>query len=185
MACDAVAIDQFQPVTLADHLVEGRLVLPGCQAVAGLPRRYTGELAEDRGVAILYTIAVAADHDRLVAFAHELIEGGLVLRGCESMAGLPCGGAWGLAPDRSVEILSTVKVTAHPIQDVAFARELVERGLILRGSESMTSDPGTRRAFLEGAGEAGAGGGGIAVHEHRVIALLGELIERGLIIGSS
>ena len=48
----------------------------------------------------------------------------------------------------------------------------------------MTGDPGIGRALLEDAGEAGAGGGGIAIYEHRVIALRGELIEGGLIICS-
>ncbi len=100
------------------------------------------------------------------------------------MAGLPGGGALRLAPDGSVEILAAVEVAADPVEHVALARELVEGGLILRGGEAVAGDPGTGRALLEDAGEAGAGGGGVAVHEHRVIALRGELIEGGLIIGS-
>src|SRR3954471_10971393 len=93
LARDAVAVDQLQPVSLAYQLVEGRLVLRGCQAMAGLPGRDPGDLPEDCGVAILHTIAVAANQHRLVAFAHELVEDGLVLRGCESMPGLPGRGA--------------------------------------------------------------------------------------------
>src|SRR5205823_4454702 len=144
--------------------------------VAGLPGRHSGELAEDSGVAVLRTIAVTADHHRLEALGDELVEGRLVLGGREAMAGLPGGGAGRLAPDRSIEILGAIKVPTHPVEHVAFANKLVEGGLILRGSEAVTGDPGIGRPLMEDAGEAGAAGRGVAVHEHRVIALGSELI---------
>ena len=98
------------------------------------------------------------------------------------MAGLPGGGARWLAPDGGVEILAAVEVAADPVEQVALARELVEGSLILRGGEPMAGDPGIGRPLLEDAGEARAGGGGVAVHEHRMVALCGELVEGGLII---
>src|SRR5437764_4810952 len=101
LARDAVAVNQLQPVALCHEQVEGRLILCGCQTMAGLPGRHPRDLAEDSGVAVLCTIAVAADHHRLVTLSYELIERRLVLRGGEAMAGLPARGAPRLAPDGS------------------------------------------------------------------------------------
>jgi hypothetical protein len=104
LARDAVAADQLQPVALGDELVEGRLVLRGSQAVTGLPGRSAGDLAKDGSVAVLHAVAVAADHDRLVAQGGDVGEEGLVLGGGQAMAGLPPGGALRLTPDGGVEI---------------------------------------------------------------------------------
>src|SRR6266849_3815440 len=113
---DAVAVDQLQPVALSHELVEGRLVLGRSEAVAGLPGRHSGELAEDGGVAVLYTIAIAAHHHWLVSLGHELVEGRLVLGGGEAVAGLPGRCACRLAPDRSIEILDAIEVAADPVE---------------------------------------------------------------------
>src|SRR5258708_18318145 len=185
LARDTVAADQLRPVALGDELVECRLVLRGSQAVAGLPGRGTGNLAEDGCVAILHAVAVAADHDRLVALGSEGVEEGLVICGGHAMAGLPGRDALRLAPDGGVEILAAVEVAADPVECIALAGELVEGGLILRGSEAVAGDPGVGRTLVENAGETWAGGSGVAVHEHRVVALCGELGVGGLIGRSS
>src|SRR5579862_2053438 len=64
VAADAVAVDQLQAVSLSDQIVEGRLILCRREAVARLPGRGAGDLAEDRRIESLRAVAVAADHDR-------------------------------------------------------------------------------------------------------------------------
>src|SRR5579871_2340420 len=100
LACGAVAVDQDQTVSLTDKLVESRLILRGGHAMACLPCGGPCDLAEDGRVAILSTVAIAADHHRLVAFCHELVEGVLVVGRCHAMAGLPRRNTRRLAPDR-------------------------------------------------------------------------------------
>ncbi len=145
--------------------------------------RFTMLFRPDGGEAILTSDAVAVDQLEPVALTHKLIEGRLILLRGEAVAGLPGGCACRLTPDRSVEIPRAVEVAAYPVEQVALARELVESCLIIRRSEAVTGDPGIGSALLEDACETGAVVRGIAVDEHRVIALAGELIEGGLIIG--
>ena len=38
---------------------------------------------------------------------------------------------WLLVPDRRVEVLAGVEIAADPVEHIAFARELIECGLIL------------------------------------------------------
>ena len=98
------------------------------------------------------------------------------------MAGLPGWRALRLAPDRGVKVLASVVVAADPVEHVTFPGELIERGLILRGGEAVTGNPGVGGTLLEDAGKPWAGGGGVAVHQHRMVALRGELVEGGLIV---
>src|SRR5262249_13449067 len=86
--------------------------------------------------------------------------------------------------DGGIQVLGAVEVAADPVKLVALTRELVEGRLILRRSHTMASDPRARRPLLENAGELGSTGGGIAIHQHGVVAGRGPLIERRLIVRS-
>src|SRR5262249_49352268 len=142
LTCDTVSIDQLQPVALTDKLVKGCLVICGSQAMPGLPSRSVGNLAKDCRVSGLRAIAVATDHDRLVALAGYIVEERLVLIGGQTVAGLPGGRVGLLAPDGGVKVLAAVEVAADPVEHVALTCELVEGGLVLRGGEAVASDPG-------------------------------------------
>src|SRR5262249_1267713 len=137
LSSGTVAIDQLQPVALADELVKGCLVICGSQAMPSLPGRGVGNLAKDCCVSDLRAVAVAADYDRLVTLTCYIVEERLVLIGCQTMAGLPGRGAGFLAPDGGVEVLAAVEVAADPVERVALARELVESGLILLRGQTM------------------------------------------------
>src|SRR5439155_11942309 len=102
-----------------------------------------------------------------------------------SMSGLPGGGARWLAPDGGIEILVAVEIAADPVEQVSLARELVEGSLVLRGGKPMAGNPGIGGPLLEDAGETRPGGGGIAIHKHRVVTVCSELVEGGLIIRRS
>jgi hypothetical protein len=73
---------------------------------------------------------------------------------------------WLLVPDRRVEVLAGVEIAADPVEHIAFARELIECGLILCGIQPMAGGPGVGGTSLETAGKASPGAGSVTVDEN-------------------
>src|SRR5690242_4475030 len=112
LICNAVAVDQFEPIALTDELVEGGLVLRGRQAMTGLPGRCIRYLTEDGGVAILRSVVITADNDRLVALRGDGIEECLVFSCRQAVTSLPGRRALYLAPDGRVKVLAAIEIAA-------------------------------------------------------------------------
>ena len=106
-----------------------------------LPNRCVSDFAEDGGIAIARAVTVTADHHRFIALRCHFVKEGLVLIRRQSMTRLLCRDGGQFTPDGSVQILSAIEIAADPVQRETLAGELVENGLVLRGSQIVARDP--------------------------------------------
>jgi len=176
---DLVAVDEHQPVALANVSIERGLVFGRGHSVPCNPCGRPGDLFPNGGVTSLVANGIPTYVLEPVALTCILVKCGLVASRSEAMAGYPLAG-WALVPDGDIVVDTIDSVAIHEDKAEALRDVRVKLGLVIRRGHAVVSDPGGRGFLLKDGGKARIIVHGVAANPSQAVALGSKGVERGL-----
>ena len=144
---------------------------------------WTALLLPNGGIEVDIVHRVSADASESVSKSDEAIEFLLVLAGCQTVTGDPCGCVAGLFPDGRVPGLAADGIAADVLEAVSLTDQTVECGLVVGRGQTVPGDPGTRGGFIPDGDVSVLAADGVSVDQDWSEALADIGVEGGLILG--
>src|SRR5262249_48710022 len=135
-----VAFDETEAVALAGPFIEFRLVFGAGQAMSRDLRR-AGLLLPDGRIKSLGPGPPALNPSQAKTLSSPIVALGLILRGCQPVAGNIVGAGL-LLPNGRIENLIADAITRDLLQSITLSGPLVEFGLVFGAAQSVTRNPG-------------------------------------------